>query len=475
MEFVGALDMITLVRPSNIPYYFVNGTLPPDVTDALDMMMSDFNADYQNSPKFLSQEWDGKFHLFRQSKNGHWYFPPGFIIDVCGLLDSYGVEYKVSDKTQYQHYPIKMQWNFKGQLRAYQGEALMNIMSSGGNGVVSLPTGSGKTLVALQYAYARGERFIILVHRKELVDQWDREIRKILGIVPEIVGEGVGELSKGPCVIAMIQTLHRWLKDRKIENISGFSLAVYDECHILAADSVQRVSHSLNTKWSMGLSATPWRSDNLQLKIFGSVGPLMSDVQVPDLIDMGYLAKPLFYIFQAPSTVTAKWDDWHGVYLTGIVQNEMRNEMAAAAARKFMEEGRQVYIHVNQIRHGKTIARLIPEARFVSAATKSRDKDISGFRNGHYQCLVSTLLKEGVDIPAIDALIFAAGYKSEVFVIQTIGRAMRVKKDGGNAVIVDFNDTGHRYLSEHSQARMNVLDKVYGKYFLPKSRLPGVV
>ena len=835
--------MITLTRPTNIPYYFVNGRLPQDVSDTLDMMMSDYTADYQNSPKFLNNEWDGKFHLFKESRNGNWYFPPGFIIEVCDVLDSFEIPYQVVDKTKHQSYPIKMQWNFKGALREYQAEALMNVMSAGGCGVVSLPTGSGKTLVALQYAYARGERFIILVHRKELVDQWAREIRNILGINPTIVGEGSGELSKGPCVIAMIQTLHRWIKDKKIDYISGFSLAVYDECfpyetkiktnvgdieigeivekklkvsvithtgefkpiigyfkketqeelliiihssgdfectvnhliltqrgwisaeklemgdklafygrngreevcvqsvrrvirktspssntcfskaqqinigekegntincckcsheqqisykidrnaraddswefvggygnkesksiqqqrednrktlfrtgrvcglevrniekysdnsakdrrerrlgrmrvsiqhpfdtmlkyigrfgeaewkeicigrmvrkdkppggivnlvfrrwnskspqniseskredisrleecprnrgnprlvigsvgvqcedkcvgkrdgtfnapktrgigfhrnnttpclqthgiqdrtivydlevednhsytangvvvhncHILAADSVQKVAHSLSTKWSMGLSATPWRSDNLQLKIFGSVGPLMSDIKVEDLVDGGYLAAPRFYIFQAPSSVISRSEDWQTIYKTGIVKNEERNNIIAAAARKFQEENRTVFVSVTQIAHGRTIARLIPGSRFVSSATKTRSKDIEEFRNGKYNCLVSTLLREGSDIPAIDALIYASGMKSEVSTIQVIGRALRVKRDGGDAAIVDFHDSGHIFLAQHSNQRMNTYDRIYGKYFSPVGKLKGVV
>jgi superfamily II DNA or RNA helicase len=467
--------MITLVRPSTIPYYFINGTLPADVIETIDLITSDYTADYQNSPKFLSQEWDGKFHLFKQSKNGNWYFPPGLVGDVRDVLESFDYKVEVIDKTKHSHFPIKMNWNFKGELRKYQEDSIFDILKTGGCGVISLPTGSGKTLVALQYAFARGERFIVLVHRKELLNQWEKEITKTLGIKPEIVGDGGGDLKKGPCVVAMVQTLYRWIKDKKISNITGFSLAIYDETHIVSADSIQKVAHALNTKWAIGLSATPWREDNTQLKIFGTIGPLSTEVKVEDLIDMGYLAKPEFYIFKSPSTVTSKWDDWHGVYRSGIVENEMRNEMAAAAARKFMEDGRQVYIHTNQIKHGKTIARLITEARFVSAATPTRKRDIEGFKQEKYQCLVSTLLKEGVDIPAIDALIFAAGYKSDTLVIQTIGRAMRVKKGKNNAIVVDFNDTGHRYLSEHSMARMNILDKVYGKYYKPKYSLPGVV
>jgi superfamily II DNA or RNA helicase len=104
----------------------------------------------------------------------------------------------------------------------------------------------------------------------------------------------------------------------------------------------------------------------------------------------------------------------------------------------------------------------------VSSTTKTRREDIQDFKDGKYPVLVSTLLKEGVDVPSMDAIIFAAGYKSSVLVIQTIGRALRAAKGKKDSTIVDFFDHGHRFLEQHSQMRMNTYAETYGKYFKPK-------
>jgi superfamily II DNA or RNA helicase len=162
------------------------------------------------------------------------------------------------------------------------------------------------------------------------------------------------------------------------------------------------------------------------LKIFASVGELTASVSVPDLVDAGYLAKPRFQ-FLKPAPVSIKKNaPWARVYKEGIVANPYRNAAIVEKAFELLNDGRQVYIHVIQIAHGKYLANQIPGSVFVSGSSKDRREQIARFKNGELRCMISTLLKEGVNIPGIDALIYAAGYKSGVMTIQTIGRCLRV-------------------------------------------------
>ena len=104
----------------------------------------------------------------------------------------------------------------------------------------------------------------------------------------------------------------------------------------------------------------------------------------------------------------------------------------------------------------------------VFGTSSDRKQIIEDYRNGKIKCLISTLLKEGVSIPSIDVLIYAAGGKSKISTIQTIGRALRIKEDGRDAIVIDVYDAVEAYLMEHSRERIKTYDKFYGKLFKPK-------
>jgi len=94
-----------------------------------------------------------------------------------------------------------------------------------------------------------------------------------------------------------------------------------------------------------------------------------------------------------------------------------------------------------------------------------RSNSIKEFKEGKVDVIVSTLLKEGVDIPEITAYVNAGGGKSEISNIQRVGRALRRSKDGTkDAVIVDFIDGGHKFLSEHWDSRWRTYREFYGDY-----------
>lgn len=458
--------MVVLNKPVYSSYYYVNGRLPEEVIKNIDVATSDYPTGYDRTDKFVEGKWDGKIHLFNKSSSGYYYFPLGIIKDVTEILDSYSVEYTVKND-KYDFPPLNSSWNEEFVLRPYQTDCLLSLMKSG-SGVLSLPTGSGKTLVSLHYAHVRNSPFIVLVHRQELLYQWEEEIQKLLGINPTLIEEDKGDFKGSKSCIAMIQTLWSRIKREGLKKINGFPLCILDECHIIPSQTAYKVAMRCDSYWRVGLSATPTREDNQQIKIFGATGRIVKEISVPDLIDNGYVAKPTFTIIRPNSSSFKSGDPFAQVYRKGIVLNEDRNSAIVKYANKLSSEGRSIYIHVIQISHGKNLSKKIPNSRFVSSKTPTRRQDINDFKEGKYPVLVSTLLKEGVDIPSMDAIIFAAGYKSSVLVIQTVGRALRSKKGKSDAIIVDLFDHGHRFMESHSQSRINTYAITYGKYFKPK-------
>jgi len=242
---------------------------------------------------------------------------------------------------------------------------------------------------------------------------------------------------------------------------------IVHNCHTCPAKTFYDVSMRINARYRLGLSATPTRSDGAEMKIFAACGTIADVVSVEDLVRDGYLARPVFRLERIPPVRVPYSASWAKVYKQGITTNMDRNERIATIAEEYLSNGRQLYIHVNHIDHGKCITGMITGAVFVSGSSKKDEREdiIKRFKDGEIICLVSTLLREGVSIDGISCLILGSAGKSFTSVIQTIGRALRVDPVFGDAVIVDFLDCGHRILESHVQDRISAYRETYGELF----------
>jgi len=454
--------MIILTRSNS--YFFINSQISQELHDSLDEVLSYYKENYEKTDAFQSGKWDGRDHLLNRAKNGSYYFPFGLLDKVCQVFRIWGLKYEVVDAVCPIN-PIPDDYDDAEsiKLRPYQRDALNQLITKcyNSSGVIALPTAAGKTMIALFYAQYLGLPFMVLVHRVELLRQWRDEIKDKLGIDAALIGAGEDRAGDERATIAMVQTLAK--RDDKYET----GLLIADELHVMAAKTFYPVAMKINAKYRLGLSATPTRADGAELKIFACCGCIASVVSVEDLVNDGYLAVPEFHMINLPSCRVPYSSTWQNVYKQGIVLNVERNEKIAEIARGYLNEGRQVYIHVNRVDHGKILEGMIDDSVFVHGATKKdeRERIIKDYKDGKIRCLISTLLKEGVSIDGISCLVYASGGKSEVSVIQTIGRALRVDPEFGNAIIVDFIDRGHRMLENHVQERVAAYRKTYGSLF----------
>jgi len=447
--------MITIKRSRNYPYYWINGELPQDVLLALQEELSYYHADYMYSEKYQRGEWDGKVHLLRRTKKGDLYFPIGLIDRVKSVLDAFGLQYEVLDSKRHDYGHLGLVWAGP-DLRDYQKEAVMKALQEG-SGVISLPTGAGKTLIGLRLMYSLDCSTLITVHTKELFYQWQRKIEQVLDYTPGLVGDGFKKFK--PITVAMMQTITKM-------DIPRFTMLLIDECHHAPCDTLFRVAMRCNAMYRYGLSATPRREDGADLKIWASIGEICVNISPEQLIDMGYLAKPRFIILDPPAKRLPRYS-WQKAYDEGIVRHEERNQMIIDIVKKLVKKGLQVYVHVVRIAHGTLLASRIG-CPFLSGKdpTHKRQQILEDFENGKLRVLVSTLLGEGVDLPAIDAIVMAHGQKTSIGTIQKIGRALRVRPDKQEAIIVDFADKGP-FLAKHFEQRYATERSYYGKYFKP--------
>ncbi len=444
----------------------VSGKLPAEVINDLDEVLSDYVQGFEWMDTYKSGEWDGRYRLFKQAKNGAWYFPIGYLKVVIDYLRSSGVIIHSVVVSVPKTETLGIQWDNKiMRLRPYQQEIVDKIIENNGWCTIQIPTGAGKTAIALRVATMANTPFLVVVHRKELLYQWKSEIERLLKISPVLYGAGHKEEVTGerPAVV-MVQSLIRLVK--KGYRFS-FPFVIFDEVHTTPANEAYSVAMNIGARWRLGLSATARREDGKDKMLFGAAGEIIHTLKLTELVEKGYLIEPKFRLYEVPypAHTIGDYARYSEVYKMGVTHHKARNEIIAREAQKGLEEGRLVFINVRHIEHGKKLNRLIPDSYFIHGTSPDRQEMLQAFKDGVIRCLISTLLREGVDIPAASQYINAAGGASSIATIQTAGRVMRTADGKEDTLIIELIDNCHKFLIRHTQQRFGAYSAEYGEYF----------
>jgi superfamily II DNA or RNA helicase len=158
--------------------------------------------------------------------------------------------------------------NFVGKPYDYQVSIIQTFIDKGANGLICVPCGRGKTFMALAIAARLGRRFLIVVDKEFLMNQWRGEITALLpGLrVGILQGDKLQtSVEEFDCTICMIQTLVQ--REFPEDTFRNYGFTIFDECHHLGAAHFSRALLKVQTKYMLGLSATPKRDDGLT-KVF---------------------------------------------------------------------------------------------------------------------------------------------------------------------------------------------------------------
>jgi superfamily II DNA or RNA helicase len=196
--------------------------------------------------------------------------PRGCLDDIIDLLESHHIKPEVTDE-RFSGNPIKV--NFQGKLRPDQLVAA-EAMLKADTGVLSATTGFGKTVIAAYLIAKRKVNALVLVHRRQLLDQWIAHLINFLGLTPQEIGQigGGRQKATGFVEVATIQSLHR--KGVVNDLVGEYGHLVIDECHHISARSFELVARQSKAKYVLGLSATVTRKDGHHPIIFMQCGPV---------------------------------------------------------------------------------------------------------------------------------------------------------------------------------------------------------
>jgi superfamily II DNA or RNA helicase len=344
--------------------------------------------------------------------------------------------------------------------REYQTEAVDAVLRKWGAGVtrqlVSLPTGTGKTIIFGLLTERLKAKTLVVAHREELLTQAIEKIRLVFpsadaGIFKAEEDDG---LSREICV-ASIQTATRHT-DRLKER--GFTLCICDESHHAISQSYLKVFGDLGfmendpSKLLLGLTATAFRADGRAL---GNVFQAITfERSILAMMRAGYLCDVRGIMVGTNTNIEdvhVRSGDFASEELAEAVDTPERNALIAEAYLKHGENRPGVVFGVS-VEHAKNIASAFEKMGIPCAPVwgdlndDTRRNTLAAFRGGKIRVLTNCqILTEGFDAPEIGVVMMARPTKSRGLYVQCVGRGLRLSPEKKNCILLDFVDVSRRH------------------------------
>ena len=335
---------------------------------------------------------------------------------------------------------------FKYDLRDNQKpvvEKYLEVAKDIGGGIISVPCGFGKTVIALYLLAALGKKAIVIVHKEFLMDQWKERIEFFL---PDAkIGKIQGKVIKSEgydIVLGMLQSIS--MRDYEDEIFSDFGMVIYDECHHLGAEVFSRSLLKVNCRYTLGLSATPTRTDGLT-KVFewflGDIVYLIKKreqeevkVKMIEYYDDNEKYSDIKFNFKGQVNSPAM--------INNITEYEPRNLILIKEIEKCIKEKRKILILSDRRNHLKYFKEKLDEMNFCSTGYYlggMKQKDLKESESKDVMLGTFSMASEGFDCKELNTIIFASP-KSNIE--QAVGRILRMKKEDRTVVpmVIDFVD-----------------------------------
>jgi superfamily II DNA or RNA helicase len=251
--------------------YFEKEGLPAGLQNQLIQLAAFQNPEFYKAQAMRRSTYNLSRILFCSEEfPKHIGLPRGCLPDVESLFNSLSIEIKLKDE-RFKGKPLRV--GFKGKLRTQQKLSVKELRKHD-TGVLSAATAFGKTVIAAKLIAIRKRNTLVLVHRKQLMDQWREKLSVFLGVDPKEIGQISGDKKQitGKLDVAVIQSLCR--KGMVDDIVADYGHVIVDECHHVAALSFEQLMKKTKAHYVLGLTATPVRKDGHHPIIIMQCGPI---------------------------------------------------------------------------------------------------------------------------------------------------------------------------------------------------------
>ena len=332
--------------------------------------------------------------------------------------------------------PIECEFNGRLNNATFQQEASDSVLDGlhkNGSGILNLPTGYGKTTVALYILSKIKQKTLIVVHKEFLMNQWFEKINLFLPKlkIGKIQGNVI-DVNNKDIVIGMLQSLSK--KDYEPSKFDEFGFTIIDEVHHVCTKSFSRFLLKHNTKYLLGLSATIERKDGLTHVLHWFLGDTLykqERVNKNDVTIVKMTVKHETYNQKFPVNRMGKPNFPEAINI--ITALDFRNDIIVDIVQRCVCEQRRILILTDRRSHCGNLCTMMKDINCGLYLGGMKQAELE--KSEQCAVLVGTyaLANEGLDIPILDTLILATP-KSDV--IQSVGRILRETKDKKNGPIV---------------------------------------
>jgi len=380
--------------------------------------------------------------------------PRGFIGRLLRFCKEQQIDYALEDNRKKVE-----QVTFKGHIQLWEHQLpAQEAAAKKDFGIIVAPPGTGKTVVSLAIIKDKQQPALILVHRKQLADQWVERIESFLGIPKKDIGRiGQGKSKPGKYItVAMIQSMEKAIQStEQSELCNSFGTIIIDECHHVPADTYQRVISKLNSYYMYGLTATPFRKYNDGKLIFIHLGEIIHEVKSPEVQNQKGTQiiirdTDLFVPFNT------KTDQFETLFKI-LIHDSTRNQLILNDVVSQLNIGKKAVIITERKEHINSLQQYLKQ-NYDTIALSGEDSELNkkskwaAIKKGDFQVLITTgqYFGEGTDVQNIECLFLVYPFAFEGKLIQYIGRVQRSEI---SPIIYDYRDHKIGYLERLFQKR----------------------
>ena len=409
--------------------------------------------------------------------------PRGCFDDLCEVLSGLKVKYSVRDERQ-SGTPIHAA--FQGELRPDQKTAAESMLAHD-TGVLAATTAFGKTVIAAWLIAQRAVNTLVLVHRRQLQEQWVERLATFLGLPARDIGRVSGGRKKptGVIDVALIQSMIR--KGIINDCVGNYGHVIVDECHHLSASSFELVIRQTKARFITGLSATVTRKDGHHPIIFMQCGPVRHRVNAREQaaarpFEHAVLVRPTDFrpLQSANPDVRVQFQDLY----RELIADDQRNQLICREVIQAVRDQRSPLILTERNDHLDFLAaRLAPEVRhLVTLRGGMSRKELDAVRAqmaavpaDEERVILATgrYVGEGFDDARLDTLFLTLPVSWHGTVAQYVGRLHRLYDGKREVRVYDYADLNVPMLSRMFDRRCNGYEAAGYTIQLPGGAVPG--
>lgn len=370
-------------------------------------------------------------------------FATGHLARVVDFLRKEKIEYTPRTRV---HGPItKVNHGYKETIQPYPAQiAAAEFAITNRRAIVSMPTGSGKSLVIALIASKLNVRTLVIVPSLQIKEQLKASLNAIFEDMDNITVENIDS--------------------SKLAKVKDYNCLIIDEAHHVAAKTYQKLNKNAwnGIKYRFFLTATPFRNNSEETLLFeGIAGTQVYTLPYAKAVKEGYICPIEAYYIELPKVETDAYT-WAQVYSELITNNTQRNLIIAKTLLNLSLSGKSALCLVKEIKHGEILSKLtgIP---FANGQDETTRHYIKQFQDSQITTLIGTsgILGEGVDTEPCEYVIIAGLGKAKSAFMQQVGRTLRKYKDKESGKVILIRDASHKFLLRHFKEQCNILKDEY--------------